>query len=107
MNRKIKRASILIVITYIMINSLAWGLMKAYVNSYNAVNREKLVMAQVSDKPDGREVKILGKSFLLSQEEKQESEVLYAVKSVAPVKLKSISAIFKQIGLEIVQEVLQ
>ena len=65
--RKIKRASILAVIIYIMINGFVWGLMKAYINSYNSINRDKLVMAQITDKPDGKEIKILGGSFIIPE----------------------------------------
>lgn len=100
---KLKRASILAIIIYIMINSFVWGLMKVYINSYNAVNREKLVMAQISDKPDGRKIEIMGQSFVLPEENKND---MYTILNfIAPAKIKSISEIFKLIEKNIVQEV--
>lgn len=107
MTRKIKRASILAVIIYIMINSFVWGLMKAYINSYNAVNHEKLVMAQICDSPDGKEISIMGSSFCINSEAEDSSCAQKAVKSLIPVKIRAAAVIFMQTGQEIVQEALK
>lgn len=100
---KIKRASITIVIIYIMINGFVWGLMKAYINSYNAINSEKLVMAQLTDKSGGKEVKILENRFFLPDKLDKDSNIYFAVRSIMPSRIRAVSEIFQRIGREAVQ----
>ncbi len=101
--RKTKRAAILAVIMYIMINCLVWGFMKAYVNSYNAVNHEQLVMANISDKSDGKEIEILGNSFLISKIENDKNCKKDAFQSLIPFKFRAVAEIFMQSTQNIVQ----
>ena len=61
--RKIKRASILAVFIYVMINGFVWGFMKAYLNSYNIISKDQLVMAEVNNNNSKTEIKILNKKF--------------------------------------------
>ncbi len=107
MTRKTKRASVLAVCIYIMVNSFVWGLMKAYINSYNAVNHEQLVMAQINDSSDGKEISIMGNSFYISSETTDKSTTAKTIGSLIPVKIRIAAAIFMQTGQEIVQEVLK
>ncbi|MGN1481463.1 hypothetical protein [Porcipelethomonas sp.] len=65
--KKIKRAAILAVFIYIMINGFVWGLMKAYLNSYNTVSKEQLVMAEVNNSKQKTEIKILNKKFYIDK----------------------------------------
>ena len=60
--RKIKRASILAVFIYVMINGFVWGFMKAYLNSYNIISKDQLVMAEVNNNNSKTEIKILNKN---------------------------------------------
>ena len=96
--RKIKRASILAVIIYIMI---------AYINSYNSINRDKLVMAQITDKPDGKEIKILGGSFIIPENNSDTQAVYTAAWSLMPDKIKAAAKLFMRIGQDTVQEALK
>lgn len=107
MTRKTKRASILAVCIYIMVNSFVWGLMKAYINSYNAVNHEQLVMAQISDSSDGKEISIMGNSFYISSETNDKGNTAKTICSLIPVKIRIAAALFMQTGQEIVQEALK
>lgn len=107
MTRKTKRASILAVFIYIMINSFVWGLMKAYINSYNAVNHEQLVMAQISDSSEGKEISIMGNSFYISSERDERSNTAKTISSLIPVKIRIAEELFMQTGQEIVQEALK
>lgn len=107
MTKKVKRASILAVCIYIMINSFVWGLMKAYINSYNAVNHEKLVMAQICESPDGKEISIMGNRFHIPSEAGESSSISKALSSLISVKIRTAAAIFMQTGQEIVQEALK
>ena len=104
---KIKRASILAFIIYIMINGFVWGLMKAYINSYNSINRDKLVMAQITDKPDGKEIKILGGSFIIPENNSDTQAVYTAAWSLMPDKIKAAAKLFMRIGQDTVQEALK
>lgn len=105
MTRKLKRASILAVIIYVMINFFVWGLMKAYINSHNAVNHDKLVMAEISDDKNGKRVSIMGNSFCVLEKEHEKNDVDNALLSLLPSEIKAVSGIFKMSGQEIVQEV--
>ncbi|MCM1225874.1 MAG: hypothetical protein NC320_00410 [Clostridium sp.] len=105
MTRKLKRASILAVIIYVMINLFVWGLMKAYINSHNAVNHDKLVMAEISDDKDGKRVSIMGNSFCVPEKEREKNGVDNALLSLLPSEIKAVSEIFRLSGQEIVQEV--
>lgn len=107
MTRKTKRAAILAVSIYIMINSFVWGLMKAYINSYNAVNHEQLAMAQISDSSDGKEISIMGKSFYISSETKETSSTARTISSLIPARIRLAAVLFMQTAQEIVQEVLK
>lgn len=107
MSRKLKRVSILAVIIYIMINSFVWGLMKAYINSHNAISNEKLVMAQITDSPNGKKISVMGNSFYISSEKKEDNRLKNTLESFIPAKIKAASEIFKRTGRDIVREVLQ
>lgn len=107
MTRKTKRAAILAVCIYIMVNSFVWGLMKAYINSYNSVNHEKLAMAQINDSSDGKEISIMGNSFYIPSEADEKSSTAETISSLIPVKIRIAAAIFMQTGQEIVQEALK
>ncbi len=107
MSRKIKRVSILAVIAYVMINSFVWGLMKAYVNSYNAVNHEQLAMVSISDKPAGKEINVMGIKINAPQQNMRDEKISCALKTLVPLKIRAAAIIFMQTGQEIVQEALK
>lgn len=103
MVKKRKRAAILAITAYAVINGLVWGLMKAYVSSYNALSREKLVMADISECSGGREITVMGNSFVIKTEKKDGR----IAKAVLPVKVRAVSGIFAKISQKIVRDILK
>lgn len=61
--KKIRRAFLLALCIYIIINMLIFGLMRAYLNTNNIVSRDKIAMATLSQNAEKTEINILGKKF--------------------------------------------
>lgn len=104
MSRRLKRAIILLIVIYLLINGLAWGLMKAYINSYNAVNNEKLVMAEISNSQEGMEISVMGNSICIPDKKNKADQKRSALNAVIPLKIRAAYDIFKQTGQLVVQE---
>lgn len=104
MSRRLKRAIMLSIIIYLLINGLAWGLMKAYINSYNAVNNEKLVMAKISDSREGVEISVMGNSICIPDKKNKADQKRSALNAVIPLKIRAAYDIFRQTGQIVVQE---
>lgn len=94
--RKIKRAAILTAFIYIMINGFVWGLMKAYLNTYNIINKNQLVMAKVTNEKSGTEIKILNKKFYLSKKQSMNNTAGIILYIVLPDKYKATAEIIMQ-----------
>lgn len=105
MSRKIKRASIIAIIIYVMINSFVWGLMKAYINSHNAISHDKLAMAQVTDSPNGKKISVMGTCFYIPDKREDKSRVDCALQTLIPIKIRTASEIFRQTGQKIAEEI--
>lgn len=101
MKKGYKRHIFLGVMLYVMLNCFAIGFMKVYMSSYNSVNREQLVMAQISDNENGKTVSIMGNSFTVST--KKESPSKQAFRTLVPIKIRIAEEIVRQTVKNIVQ----
>ena len=90
--RKIKRASILAVFIYVMINGFVWGFMKAYLNSYNIISKDQLVMAEVNNNNS----KILNKKFYFDKNKSLQNTAGFLLYIILPDKIKTTAEIVMQ-----------
>ncbi len=93
---KIKRAAILAVFIYIMINGFIWGFMKAYLNSHNIISKDQLVMAEVKNKNSKTEIKILNKKFYFDNNRTFQNASGILLYIVLPDKIKATAEIVMQ-----------
>ena len=94
--RKIKRASILAVFIYVMINGFVWGFMKAYLNSYNIISKDQLVMAEVNNNNSKTEIKILNKKFYFDKNKSLQNTAGFLLHIILPDKIKATAEIVMQ-----------
>ena len=94
--RKIKRASILAVFIYVMINGFVWGFMKAYLNSYNIISKDQLVMAEVNNNNSKTEIKILNKKFYFDKNKSLQNTAGFLLYIILPDKIKTTAEIVMQ-----------
>lgn len=103
---KTKRAVILAVCIYIMINGLVYGLLKAYLNSHNAVSREQWKMASVTKKGQAAEITVLDSSFTIDLSNAAEGASAVCIYTVLPDKVRAAARIIMHCG-KIFQQELQ
>lgn len=94
--RKIKRAAILAVFIYIMINGFIWGFMKAYLNSYNIISKNQLVMAEINNNSSKTEIKILNKKFYFDKNKSFQNAAGILLYIILPDKIKTTAEIVMQ-----------
>lgn len=94
--RKLKRAAILAIFIYIMINGFVWGFMKAYLNSYNIISKDQLVMAEVKNSNSKTEIKILNKKFYLDNNKTFQNAAGVILYILLPDKIKTTAEIVMQ-----------
>ncbi len=87
--KKLKRAAILSVFIYIMINGFIWGFMKAYMNSHNIFSNEHLAMAEVQKSEDKTEIKILNKNFSIDKNKTAENTAGILLYILMPDKVRT------------------
>ncbi len=101
---KTKRAVILAVFIYIMINGLVYGLLKAYLNSHNAVSREQWKMASVTKKGHAAEITVLDSSFTIDLSNAVEGASAVCIYTVLPDKVRAAARVIMHCGRFVQQE---
>lgn len=91
--RKIRRAFLLAVCIYIIINMFIFGLMKAYLNTNNTASRNQIVMASVSQNTEKTEIEILGKNFSINKNQKAEKIAETVLYLFMPYKIRACTEI--------------
>lgn len=91
--RKIRRAFILTLGIYIIINIFIFGLMKAYLNTNNIVSRNQIVMASVSQENENTEINVLGKKIIVNKNKASEKLTESLLYFMMPYKLRACTEI--------------
>jgi hypothetical protein len=64
--KKNKKPLILAIAIYLLLNGLVWGCMKVYTESYNIMNSNKIVMADVKFNNNNAELTVLNKKLVMN-----------------------------------------
>lgn len=96
--KKIRRAFLLALCIYIIINMLIFGLMKAYLNTNNIVSRNKIAMASLSRSAETTEIKILNKKFIINKDREIENITQTFLYILMPYNIRACTEII--IGCE-------
>lgn len=97
MKRKIK-LSVCILFVYILLNILAYGLIKVYTTSYNTLNKDKIQMAEISVQKSLISISVTDREVTLDMEKLHRNDWLpFSAYVLASGELKSAIRLVSEI----------
>ncbi len=96
--KKVFRAITVSVCIYIILNILIYGIMTAYLNTGNIIHEDKLVMAEIYEQDDKKNIRILGREYSFNMNNSIDTAVGAILYCLTPDKVRVCTQLISEAG---------